>query len=364
MPPPPQQRQLPGSNTDVLTAARSSDEVRVREKFSDIYEIIHDQQSWKTNCIPYTRVIDEIWASLRPSTVEKYCNSLRNFCSLSLMIKGEILFPTDSLTAANFLIYLKDQGYSKSSIKLGLVSLKWVNSFFPGNACDLLNDKFLDRIVQSSLKNMVSIKCQKSPISKEMVGKMLKWGPNPTLTKMRDSLMAALSFSLLLRNEELRHLTCYNIIENDSGLIFTIVSSKTDVFRKGKKLFLARQDGKLSVVNLLKLYLVKGNLNFKKNSFLFGHVAESQGSQFIDGSKPLTYNQCRTIMMSEVKETGHESKAFGTHSFRSGGASTLAPKVSPFELMLSGRWADARSLRNYVEVSEERRFDISKSLFV
>ena len=128
------------------------------------------------------------------------------------MIKGDIQLPTDSLVTANFLIYLKDQGYSKSSIKLGLVSLKWVNSFFPGKACELLNDKFLDRIVQSSLKNMVSIKNQKSPISKEMVAKMLNLGPNPSLTNIRDSLMAALSFSLLLRNEELRHLACHNIV--------------------------------------------------------------------------------------------------------------------------------------------------------
>ena len=68
--------------------------------------------------------------------------------------------------------------------------------------------------------------------------------------------------------------------------------------------------------------------------------------------------------MGKVKEIGYDSKTYGTHSFRSGGASTLAPKVTPFELMLSGCWADARSLRNYVEVSEERRFEISKNLFL
>ena len=266
--------------------------------------------------------------------------------------------------AANFLIYLKDRGYSKSSIKLGLVSLKWVNSFFPGKASELLNDKFLDRIVQSSLRNMVSSKSQKDPISKDMVRKMLTLNPNPTLQQTRDALIAALSFSLLLRNEELRYLACHNISETDSGVFFSIVSSKTDVFRKGKNLFLAKQDGAFSVVGLLKEYMIKGKLKFRENKFLFGPIIKDRKVECIDGSKQLSFNQCRNILMDKVKETGYESKTFGTHSFRSGGASTLAPRVSPFELMLSGRWADARSLRNYVEVSEERRFDISKNLFL
>ena len=280
------------------------------------------------------------------------------------METGEIVFPTDSLMAGNFLIYLKDQGYSKFAVKLGLISLKWVNSFFPGKASELLNDKFLDRIVESALKNMISKKNQKAPVSREMVAKMLKLGPNPPLLSLRDSLMAALSFSLLLRNEELRHLACHNISETEHGLVFTIVSSKTDVFRDGKKLFLARQNGDLSVVDLLKLYMTKAKLKLKENKFLFGSISNTGNIDHIDGSKPLTYDQCRGILTNKIKELGYQSKTYGTHSFRSGGASTLAPKVTPFELMLSGRWADARSLRNYVEVSEDRRYDISKNLFL
>ena len=176
--------------------------------------------------------------------------------------------------------------------------------------------------------------------------------------------MAALSYSLLLRNDELRHLSCKHLVLNDVGLTVNIVSSKTDVFRKGKKLFLARQDSKNSVVSLLERYLNAGSLKPDDNSFLFGNVVKCNCKDVIDGSKPLTYNQCRDILLAKIENVGCNSKAFGTHSFRSGGASSLAPKVSPFELQLCGRWADARSLRNYVEVSEERRYEISRNLFI
>ena len=146
------------------------------------------------------------------------------------MKTGEVLLPTDSLMAANFLVFLKDQGYSKFSIKLALVSLKWIHSFFPGRATEKLEDKFLDRLIASADRTMDSKKAQKSPVSKEMIAKMVILGTNPLLADIRDSLMAALSYSLLLRNDELRHLSCKHLILNDVGLTVNIVSSKTDVF--------------------------------------------------------------------------------------------------------------------------------------
>ena len=44
------------------------------------------------------------------------------------------------------------------------------------------------------------------------------------------------------------------------------------------------------------------------------------------------------------------------------GATDIAPHVSQYELLLSGRWADPRSVGSYVETSEDRRYAISKSM--
>ena len=93
-----------------------------------------------------------------------------------------------------------------------------------------------------------------------------------------------------------------------------------------------------------------------------GMVKNENGIALIDGSIPLSHAKCLEIVKSKTRDLGCNANEFGTHSARSGGATTLAPRVSPFELMLTGRWADARSLRNYVEVGEERRFQISEHL--
>ena len=278
------------------------------------------------------------------------------------METGEILFPVSVNDAAKFLVYLRETGYSKFSIKVGLVSLKWANSFFP--QANALSDPFLDRIVASALRNVAVVRNQKAPFSKELIAGLLEIGDTPTLSQIQGALIPTLSFSLLLRNDELRHMGCNQIERRKEGMVFKIVSSKTDVFRKGKELFLAKQSGEKSVIRLFNLYLEKGRLEIGENKFVFGVIRSDNKGEYVDGKSQLSYGKCLEIVRAAVKAQGVNPEKFGTHSARSGGASTLASKVTPFELMVTGRWADARSIRNYVEVPERRRFDISRNLHV
>ena len=308
------------------------------------------------------RVIDDIWCSLQPSTTEKYCFSLRNFCQFSLMSDSDVTLPIEAIRASRFLVFLRERGYSKFSIKLGLVSLKWLNSFFP--EAPKLEDPFLGRIVASANRNCISKKNQKEPLSREIVKRIMEVGSNPSLLQLRNAVIPAISFALLLRNDELRHLSCAHVERKPEGFVFQIVSSKTDVFRKGKTLYMAHQENDFSVSQLLDRYLAKSNLQLGSNNFLFGAVEKGPEHEYIDGKTQLSHPECLEIFRKHIKLQGLDPLLFGTHSARSGGATLLAPKVTPFELMLSGRWRDARSLRNYVEVPESRRFDISRNLFL
>ena len=125
--------------------------------------------------------------------------------------------PIDTDNASKFLVFLRERGYSKFYIKLGLVALKWANSFFP--RAESLNEPFLDRIIASANRNIVSSKNQKAPLSKSMIASILNLKNNASLSEIRDSLIPALSFSLLLRNDELRHLSCAHIEKREEGMI-------------------------------------------------------------------------------------------------------------------------------------------------
>ena len=327
--------------------------------------MIAEQEFWRSHHLSF-RVLEDIWAARQPSTVEKYCYALRSFFTYSIITTSDISLPVNVISAARYLSNLRERGTAKSSIKLALVSLKWINQFFPGTSGlnDPLKDGFLDRIVESAKRNMETKKNQKLPFSKDMIRDMLTLRKNPTLTELRDALIPSLSFMLLLRNDELIHLSCRHMTRTNQGVEFQIVSSKTDIYRKGKTLFLAEQTGENSVFSLLLNYMKEGGLKMGENKFLFGKIQTQKGRQCINGSENISYQICRDVIKEKVKKLGFNPDNYGTHSSRSGAATSLAPDVTEFELMVSGRWADARSLKNYVEINTNRRYEISRNLFL
>ena len=190
------------------------------------------------------------------------------------------------------------------------------------------------------------------------------WGgirPPPWELGLRDCLIPVLSFALLLRHDEASHLNCNHFSEEDQGLKILIPSSKTDSFRQGKFVFLSRKNH--SVFKLIAQYLSKANLDFGQNHFFFGPIEFNKVKRrFEVGNKKLSYDVYNKIYKDAVSKLGLNPDNYGTHSARSGGASCLAPHISQFDLMLSGRWSDPRSIGSYVETPDVRRYEINEIL--
>ena len=110
-------------------------------------------------------------------------------------------------------------------------------------------------------------------------------------------------------------------------------------------------------------YLKKANIKIGDNHFLFSPIRFDKAKKIhvLDNSK-LSYLSYREIIKKAVAGIGLDPKDYGTHSCRSGGATDIAPHISQYELLLSGRWADPRSVGSYVETPEDRRYAISKSM--
>ena len=81
-------------------------------------------------------------------------------------------------------------------------------------------------------------------------------------------------------------------------------------------------------------------------------------------NEKVAYSSYLRLVKGKMASLGFDPNFYGTHSMRSGGATDMAPNVTEFELRLSGRWKDPRSLQTYVKVSDDRRFDISEKLFL
>jgi integrase len=305
-------------------------------------------------------MLEDIWTARQASTVQQYCYALRKFFSFCLLFNSEVVLPIDSLAIAKYLAFMRHSGHAHTAFKVIIVALKWIHSFIPGIKkmnCPL-EDQFVLKLRDSALRNVPKKANQKEPIKSDFIKQMIYNLPeDASLVQIRNVLMPALAYCLLLRHDELCHLNCKFITESKRGLKILIPSSKTDVFREGKTVFLTKQVGGYSVFDLFQNYVKLAGLRLGQNHFLFspifhGHLINEK----------LAYSSYLKIVKVQMISLGLNPDFYGTHSLRSGGASDLASQVTEFELMLSGRWRDPRSLKSYVKVPEDRRFAIADKL--
>ena len=272
--------------------------------------------------------------------------------------------PIPSLKIALYLEHLKQSSEAKGTISNALISIKWLHYFVLGlnSLNNPLNDEFLSKIVEGRNRNKAKMKIRKKPFSTEIIQEFLKSLPeNPTLAQLRNTLIPVLAFALLLRHDETSHLNCNHFTLLDHGLKILIPSSKTDNFREGKFVFLSKDNR--SLYELFFKYLEQANLNLGLNHFLFGPLEFNKSSKkYVIKNEKLSYNVFNKIVKDAVTGLGLDPKDYGTHSARSGGATALAPHISQFNLMLTGRWSDPRSIGSYVETSSETRFELNSLL--
>ena len=305
-------------------------------------------------------IIDQVWSARQASTVQKYCYSLRKFFAFLCVFNESINLPIVAMDAAKYIAYMRSNNASHSAFKLILTAIKWVNNFFPGISkfnCPM-EDNFLLRLKDSALRSVPLRKNQKEVISGCIIKKIIDTlSAEADLTEVRNVLMPALGYSLLLRHDELSHLNLLYFSECSQGIKIVIPSSKTDVYRNGKTVFLAKSEEKDSVFQVLEKYLLKANLRMGQNHFLFTPIFHR-----VLVNKKLSYSVFYQNIKSLMSSLGLDPMFFGTHSVRSGAATDLASRVTEFELLLTGRWRDPRSLSSYVKVSDARRFAISREL--
>ena len=308
------------------------------------------------------KIVSSIWDARKPSTISKYCYSVRKFLTFCKEISTDPILPFSAMTIAQYLETIKES--SNSSVTDALTSIKWLHYFIPGinSFNNPLNDEFLARIVESSKRSSNKEKNRKKPLTSDIIGKILGNLPSdPSLEDLRNTLIPVLAFALLLRHDELSHLNCSHFTAMSEGLKVHIPSSKTDTYRDGKYVFLSKKNS--SVYNLVFRYISKAHLDFNCNHFFFCPIVKNRSDLTCSiRNQKLPYETYNSIVKGAVAKIGLDPREYGTHSARSGGASTLYPYVSQYELMLSGRWADPRSLGSYVEIATDTRFDINSRL--
>ncbi|VDI73078.1 Hypothetical predicted protein [Mytilus galloprovincialis] len=101
-----------------------------------------------------------------------------------------------------------------------------------------------------------------------------------------------------------------------------IQKSKTDIYRDGDIIVIARIGNKLCPVKNLEKYLECSNNQTDCDLYLFRNLTKSKDSfTFRKDNKPLSYTRMRELFIEVLSSFVPNMKSFGLHSLRAGGAS-------------------------------------------
>uniref|UniRef100_A0A7M5XBI0 Tyr recombinase domain-containing protein n=1 Tax=Clytia hemisphaerica TaxID=252671 RepID=A0A7M5XBI0_9CNID len=150
----------------------------------------------------------------------------------------------------------------------------------------------------------------------------------------------------------------------DHAAIF-IESSKTDVYREGHWVFVARLNSDLCPISNLERYLRIAGIENNSDKFIFRAV--SKGRRCVEMLRkmdsPISYTSVREDIKKVLKRIGLNEKEYGVHSLRSGGASAAANLGVPDRLIMKhGRWKSIGVKNRYISEDLKNLLFISRNL--
>ena len=128
-----------------------------------------------------------------------------------------------------------------------------------------------------------------------------------------------------LRFSEVVKLRRCDIIINNTLLSIFIEKSKTDVYREGSWVYFTKLDAALCPTELVSEYIKKGNIRGNCQKYIFkGVITTKSHSKLRTCDKHISYTCVRENVIEGLKNIGAETKSFGLHSLRAGGATAAA----------------------------------------
>jgi integrase len=149
-------------------------------------------------------------------------------------------------------------------------------------------------------------------------------GENPTVADSRLLALALLSFSAFLRFDELSHLCCLDILFEEDKMLIHIASSKTDQWREGAFVPVARSGTNTCPVKILEQYCSLGNIDNSSSERLFRALVSTKNGCSLRKSGSLSYTCMRELVRDKLSSLGYDASQYGLHSFRAGGATAAA----------------------------------------
>lgn len=304
-------------------------------------------------------------SSRADSTTKQYCASFLKFKKWAKIqgIGDQDIFPSKVLHVSIYLACLSQQANSPSSVNEAFYGIKWAHDI---TGCSSPTDNQLVRNILEGAKRILAKPIsKKEPITVELLRKMYyKLFDRNNLYNQRTICMCLLSFSGFLRSKELINIKRSDVFLFSDHVEIFIESSKTDVYRDGTRVVIARVFSDLCPVSNLELYFGLAGIQDDSQGYVFCAVSKTDhGHKLRDCGKPISYTRVREIFIEAFTGIVNNIKQYGLHSLRSGGATASVVRGIPDRLFKRhGRWRSESAKDGYVKDPLSDRLSVSKNL--
>ena len=232
------------------------------------------------------------------------------------------------------------------------------------NPCD---SNLVKGILESAKRSLSTPIVKKEPVTPDMVLSICQKfaSANANLSDLRTAAICVTAFAGFLHFNKLANLRCCDVkFCKDKYVELFIAKSKTDIYRNGNVVMLAKTGHITCPYNLLNRYIQAAGIDFSSNLMFFRslHFVKSNASYTLR-STGISYTRTREVVLHAFSQLGYSTKLFGLHSLRSGGATAAANAgVNDRLFKRHGRWRSDKAKDGYVKDNLEALLSVSKSL--
>ena len=301
-----------------------------------------------------------VLSSRADSTTKKYLGAYQRWKTWADARQGVPSFPVQEIHLVLYMQHLSESTECKAAVEEAVHALSWLHGLA---GLQPFSGSTLVKSTLEGLRRMLAKpKVRKEPVTADMLKAMVEAaGAAPSLTEVRLLAVCLVAFAGFMRCDELIRLRCEDITFNAEGMMINIVSSKTDQYREGSSLVIARTGGLTCPVGMMEKYFLMGELNHTPKACVFRGISVTKEGERLRKTGGLSSTRLRELLLQKITQLGYDPKAFGMHSLR--GATAAANAGVPDRLFKwHGRWKSESAKDGYVKDSVERRIEVSKQL--
>ena len=186
-----------------------------------------------------------------------------------------------------YLQHLGESIESKSAVEEAVNAIGWMQQL-PGH--QPISTSPIVRMTLAGLQHKP--KSRKEPDTTEMLTRLVEsLGTAPSLSDIRLAASSLLAFAAFLRYDDLSRLHCCDIQFEATAMTVHIMSSKTDQYRQGDTVLVARTGTSTCPVAMLERYIAAAGISLSSKLHLFRGILNTKKGERLKQAGSLSYTK-------------------------------------------------------------------------